>query len=150
MIHDIDLALHLNGSIQSVSAHGFLETKMIDYASVMLTHTNGNFSRIQASRITEKKTRSIKATCVDMYIDCDLLRKEIIINRQTESFQKTNGPYIISSFEETLEIQPQEALLTELQAFILSCLGKNIDKPNASDGLEAMRVCDKIQMEILK
>jgi predicted dehydrogenase len=150
MIHDIDLALHLNGSIQSVSAHGFAEYEMIDYASVLLTHTNGHFSRIQASRITEKKTRSIQATCVDMYVDCDLLRKEIIINRQTESFQKSNGPYVISSFEETVEIQPQEALLTELQAFILSCLGSDIDKPNASDGLEAMRVCDEIQRKILK
>lgn len=150
MIHDIDLALHLNGSIQSVSAHGFIEHEMIDYASVLLTHFNGHFSRIQASRITEKKTRSIQATCVDMYVDCDLLRKEIIINRQTESFQKSNGPYVISSFEETVEIQPQEALLTELQAFILSCLGSDIDKPNALDGLEAMRVCDEIQKKILK
>ena len=75
MIHDIDLALYLNGPIQSVSAHGFVEDKMIDYASVLLTHTNKNFSRIQASRITEKKTRSIQATCIDMYIDCDLLKR---------------------------------------------------------------------------
>jgi len=150
MIHDIDLALYLNSSIHSVSAHGFIEDKMIDYASVLLTHTNGNFSRIQASRITEKKARSIQATCVDMYVDCDLLRKEIIINRQTESFQKSDGPYVISSFEETVEIQPQEALLTELQAFILSCLGEDIDKPNALDGLEAMRVCDEIQRKIMK
>ena len=44
MIHDIDLALYLNGPIQSVSAHGFVEDKMIDYASVLLTHTNKNFS----------------------------------------------------------------------------------------------------------
>ena len=150
MIHDIDLALHLNGSIQSFSAHGFVESKMIDYASVLLTHTNGNFSRIQASRITEKKTRSIQATCIDMYIDCDLLRKEIIINRQTQSFQKSNGPYMISSIEETVEIQPQESLLTELQAFILSCLGKDVEKPTALDGLEAMRVCDEIQRKIAK
>jgi predicted dehydrogenase len=149
MIHDIDLALYLSGSVQSVSAHGFIGDKMIDYASVMLTHTNGHFSRLQASRITDKKARSIQATCVDMHVDCDLLRKEIIINRQTESFQKSDGPYVISSFEETVEIRPQEALLTELQTFILSCLGKDVDKPDALDGLKAMRICDEVQSKIL-
>lgn len=150
MIHDIDLALHLNGPVKFISAHGFFKSKMIDYASALLTHTNGNFSRIQASRITEKKTRSIQATCVDMFVDCDLLRKEIIINRETETHQKSNGPYVISSFEETVEIQPQEALVTELHAFISSCLGEDIEKPNALDGLEAMRVCDEIQRAILE
>ena len=150
MIHDIDLALYLNGPIRSVSAHGFIEDKMIDFASAMLTHTNGHFSRIQASRITDKKARSIQATCIDMYVDCDLLRKEIIINRQTETHQQSNGPYMISSFEETVEIRPQEALLMELQAFLSSCLGESVDKPDALDGLEAMRICDEIQTIILK
>ena len=85
-----------------------------------------------------------------MFVDCDLLRKEIIINRETKTHQKSNGPYVISSFEETVEIQPQEALLTELHAFISSCLGEDIEKPNALDGLEAMRVCDEIQRAILE
>ena len=75
MIHDIDLALHLSGSIKSVSAYGFIEDKMIDYASVFLTHNNGNFSRIQEPHY-RKRARSIQATCVDMYVDCDLLRKK--------------------------------------------------------------------------
>ena len=57
---------------------------------------------------------------------------------------------MISSIEETVEIQPQESLLTELQAFILSCLGKDVEKPSALDGLEAMRVCDEIQRKIAK
>ena len=150
MIHDIDLALYLNGPIQSISAHGFTEGPMIDFASALLTHTNGHFSRIQASRITDKKARSIQATCIDMYVDCDLLRKEIIINRQTETHQQSNGPYVISSFEETVEIRPQEALLTELQIFLSSCLGEPVDRPDALAGLEAMRICDQIQKIILK
>ena len=150
MIHDIDLALYLNGPIRSVSAHGFIEDKMIDFASALLTHTNGHFSRIHASRITDKKARSIQATCLDMYVDCDLLRKEIIINRQTKTHQKSNGPYVISSLEETVEIRPQEALLSELQIFLSSSLGEAVDKPGALDGLEAMRICDEIQKLILK
>ena len=148
MIHD--LALYLNGPIRSVSAHGFIKDKMIDFASALLTHTNGHFSRIQASRITDKKARSIQATCLDMFVDCDLLRREIIINRQTETHQKSNGPYFISSIEESVEILPQEALLTELQIFLLSCSGEVVDRPGALEGLEAMRICSEIQRLILK
>ncbi|MFZ1565019.1 Gfo/Idh/MocA family protein, partial [Sphingorhabdus sp.] len=60
MIHDIDLALYLNGPVTAVSAHGVAEGPMIDYAAALLTHENGRFSRIQASRITDKKMRSIQ------------------------------------------------------------------------------------------
>ncbi len=150
MIHDIDLALYLSGPIRSVSAHGFIKDKMIDFASALLTHTNGHFSRIQASRITDKKARSIQATCLDMFVDCDLLRREIIINRQTETHQKSNGPYLISSIEESVEILPQEALLAELQMFLSSCSGEVVERPGALEGLKAMRICDEIQRLILK
>ena len=85
-----------------------------------------------------------------MYVDCDLLRKEIIINRQTKNFQKRNEPYVINSFEETVEIRPQEALLTELQAFVLSCLGDQLISRMPKTVLEAMRICDEIQKKILQ
>ena len=114
MIHDIDLALYLNGPARSVAAHGFAHGKMIDFASALITHENGRFSRIQASRITEKKMRLIEATCVDMFVDCELLRKEIIISRQSEIRQAEGQPYTISAVQEAIEVRPQEALLSEI------------------------------------
>ncbi len=150
MIHDIDLALYLNGAVSSVQAHGMAQNHMIDFASAMLTHTNGRFSRIQASRITEKKMRRIQATCQDMFVDCDLLRKEIIINRQSEIKRALGEPYTISALEESVEVLPQEALLSELQVFIASCRGESIPNlPDAKAGLDAMGVCDQIQRAIL-
>jgi predicted dehydrogenase len=150
MIHDIDLALFFNGPISKVLAHGVCEGEMIDFASAFLTHTNGRFSRIQASRITEKKIRSIQATCKDMFIDCDLLRKEIVINRQSELKQVEGEPYSISALEESVQVRPQEALLSELQAFIASCVGGEvaIETPNVHDGLNAMHICDQIQKAV--
>jgi len=151
MIHDIDLALFINGPVQNVDARGMAQGSMIDFASAMLTHTNGSFSRIQASRMTEKKMRLIQATCTDMFVDCDLLRKEIIISRQSEIRQKEGEPYTISALEEFVEVRPQEALLSELQAFIASCHGDiGDDVPGAQAGLDAMIVCDKIQKAILQ
>ncbi len=149
MIHDIDLALYLNGPARSVAAHGFAHGKMIDFASALITHENGRFSRIQASRITEKKMRLIEATCVDMFVDCELLRKEIIICRQSEIRQTEGQPYTISAVQEAIEVRPQEALLSELQAFVASCRGqRQPELPGVQDGLAAMLICDEIQKAV--
>jgi predicted dehydrogenase len=148
MIHDIDLALYLNGPVRSVSAHGVAQGQMIDFASALLTHQNGRFSRIQASRITEKKIRTIQATCVDMYVDCELVRKELLINRQSEIQQQDGGPYTISAIEQTIEVRQQEALLTELQTFVAFCHAQDVEVPTAADGLHAANICDQIQKAV--
>ena len=149
MIHDIDLALYLNGPASSVAAHGFAHGNMIDFASALITHQNGRFSRIQASRITEKKMRLIEATCVDMFVGCELLRKEIIINRQSEIRQAEGQPYTISAVQEAIEVRPQEALLSELQAFVASCRGQRpADLPGVQSGLAAMQISDEIQKAV--
>jgi predicted dehydrogenase len=149
MIHDIDLALYLNGPAHSVVAHGYARERMIDFASALITHRNGRFSRIQASRVTDKKMRLIEATCVDMFVDCELLRKEIIIHRQAEVQQAEGQPYTISAIQEAVEVRPQEALLSELQAFVAACRGaERTDQPDAAAGLAAMHICQQIQQAV--
>lgn len=149
MIHDIDLALYLNGPALSVAAHGFTHGNMIDFASALITHQNGQFSRIQASRVTDKKIRQIEGTCVDMFVDCDLLRKEILINRQSEMRDSGSLPYAISAIQETVAVAPQEALLSELQAFMASCRQPgSIQVPGVEAGVEAMQICAKIQVAV--
>jgi len=121
------------------------------FSSAILTHKNGKFSRLQASRITEKKMRKIEATCEDIFVDCELLRKEIIVIKQSETLQEEGAPYKISSTNENIEVKQQEALLLELQSFIASCYGeKNPINPSAEDGLSAILICDQIQSGIYK
>lgn len=145
MIHDIDLAMFINGPVKAVSAQGARVGDMIGFASAQLTHENGCFSRIQASRITEKKMRTIQATCRDMFVDCDLLRKEVQISRQSELRSLEGEPYVISAFAESVEVRPQEALLSELQAFVAYCRGEPQQVPDHAAGLDAMRICQRIQ-----
>ncbi len=146
MIHDIDLALFLNGPVSDVAAYGFREGSMIDLASALSTHFNGRFSRIQASRVTEKRIRSIEATCLDMFVDCDLLRKEIVINRESKIRQASSEPYVISAVSETVSVTPQEALLLELQTFVASCSGIKVqDTPDGTAALAAQLICDRIR-----
>jgi len=150
MIHDVDLALFLNGPARHVSAHGLANDRMIDFASASIVHENGRLSRIQASRITEKKKRVIEATCTDMFVDCELLRKEVVISRQSEISQSGDRPYTISAVQEAVEVKPQEALLLELQAFVASCNGKvESDTPGVEAGLAAIGLCDQIQKSVM-
>lgn len=149
MIHDIDLALYLNGPVKTVSAHGLADGQMIGFASALLTHENGRFSRVQASRITEKKIRSVKATCIDMFVDCELVRKELLIHRQSEVQDQDGGAYAISAMEQTVEVRQQEALLSELQSFVARCRGEDVDAPDAVDGLRAAEICSQVQRAVL-
>ncbi|MCV2875267.1 Gfo/Idh/MocA family oxidoreductase [Rhodobacteraceae bacterium XHP0102] len=151
MIHDIDLALHINGPATQVAAHGYCTGDMIDFASALITHANGQFSRIQASRVTDKKIRHIACTCVDMFVDCDLLRKEIFINRQSNISYDTVLPYSISSQQEAVAVTPQEALLSELQAFVASCRDPRLGvRPDVRAGVTAMEICEQIQKDVFQ
>lgn len=150
MIHDIDLALYLNGPAKSVAAHGYSSGKMIDFASALITHENGRFARIMASRVTDKRIRQIAGSCVDMYVDCDLLSKEIVINRRAETKETDGLPYTITSVREAVSVAPQEALLSELQAFLESCYQPgSVDVPDCEAGVQAMELCESIQKAIL-
>lgn len=147
MIHDIDLALYLNGPARQVSAYGVLEDGMIAFARATITHDNGSFSNITASRITEKRIRKISVTCGDKYVHCNLLRKEVLINKQTleQYYEKVS----ISSKEETIDVRPEEALLSELMAFVRYASDGNADGiPTDIDGYDAMKVAQEVQQII--
>lgn len=148
MIHDIDLACYLNGPVDDVTAYGKAESGQIAFGRATLHHANGTFSNLTASRITEKRIRQIVATCEDSFVDCNLLRKEIVVSRQSADSSKV-GPSITAT-EETIEVQPQEALLNEHLQFKKFCLGEDVDVPVASDGVAATRIADQIRQAIEK
>lgn len=148
MIHDIDLALSINGKYKKIEAHGYVKDGMAEYARAIITHENGSFSNIVASRITEKRIRQLSATCDDMYIDCNLLSKEVFVNKQTIEQYLDNVS--ISSKSETIDVRPQEGLLLELIDFIRICNGEKIKVPNEYDGLLAMEVANEIQKQIME
>jgi predicted dehydrogenase len=150
MIHDIDLALYLNGPVESLVAHGFANNGLVEYASATLVHTSGSLSRLLASRITENKRRLIEVTCADKFVSCDLLRKEVFINTETVS-KKTKTSYTVTSTEERVWVSPQEALLNEINSFILACKTNDFGiVPGAVDDLAAIEVADEIQKQIMR
>ena len=151
MIHDIDLALFLNGPVAAIAAHGVERRGLIEFASAQLTHENGSFSRLQASRITEKKVRLIEATCEDRFVDCDLLRKEILIHRQSVTQEEGMSFYSVSSQQEAVTVGLQEALLTELQTFVALARGEPPAAfPDWEQGMATLAVAEAIGAQVLK
>lgn len=151
MVHDLDLALYLNGPVRQVEAHGVVQSGLIEFASAMLMHENGRFSRVQASRITEKKIRLIQATCSDRFVDCDLLRKEILVSRQSVTSESGGGAYSISSQQDSVVVGQQEALLSELQAFVKAVSeGEGRDLPEFSAGLASLEVSEAVRAAVLR
>jgi len=148
MIHDIDLALHLNGPITDVHANGVKENGLVAFASAHFVHENGFYSRVLASRMTDKRIRRIQATCRNSFVDCDLLRKEINVSMQSEINDAPDKAYSISSVEHEVALRPQEALLVELQAFVQGCLSGNVDVPGADAGIAALEICEQIKGQI--
>lgn len=146
MIHDIDLALYFNGEIADIYAYGIFYNNLISYARATLNHRNGTYSHITASRITEKRIRSISVMTDKSYIDCNLLSKEVFINKQTMEQQPYENISIISR-QETIAVKPQEALLNELLAFIEYCQTGEKKKyiPDACVGLKTVEVAQAIQ-----
>jgi len=149
MIHDIDLALYLNGPVKSVVAYGKKEHDLVAFASALLHHENGTLSRVLASRMTEKKQRTIQVTTANAYIDAELVRKELIVHKQSTMTQEVGQPYIVSSLEQQIEVKPQEALLMEHQAFIAACNGDIAPNlPTVHSGVESLRISEFILEQI--
>lgn len=147
MIHDIDLSLYLNGPVKNITAYGLMQNGMITFARSTITLQNGTFSNLTASRITEKRSRKISVTCYDKYVYCNLLRKEVLINKQTiEQYYENLS---ISSQQETIDVSLEEALLSELMSFVtFSREGVNDRIPTDQDGYNAMKVAQQIQQII--
>ena len=144
MVHDLDLALYLNGDYKSVNAYGLVENGMIVFARATIQHTNGTYSNILASRITEKRIRHINLTIDDKYVDCNLLQKEISIHKQ--SIDQKYGDINLLSTEETVFVSQQEALLTELISFATS----EENTPNVDDSIKVLELVKEIQTQIME
>jgi predicted dehydrogenase len=149
MVHDVDLAILFNGNVKLVKSYGYKKFGKIFYVTAILQHENGVFSRILTSRITQKKIRIINVIIENKYIECDLLRKELYISKNTKVKDYSKKNFTYKNFGEVIETGHQEALLSELQAFINSCRGLNNKYlANHLHSHEVMRVCEKIQKEI--
>ena len=132
MIHDIDLAITLNGKIKNIEASGSINENIIECASANLKHENGSISNIHASYLSPKMERSIVVNGENDIIECDLYSKCVLLNG-------VSMPICASL----------DSLASEIDCFIDLCIyneSKNKTKyANQYDGYNAMIAACKIE-----
>ena len=96
--------------------------------------------------MTEKLMRHISVTTEDMYVDCNLLRKEVIVNRQSvaQYYEKSS----VSSMTETIYVRLQEALLLELMTFFNIPIDDEIVPADVNASIQSISVAETVQEQI--
>ncbi|NCN64494.1 MAG: Gfo/Idh/MocA family oxidoreductase [Candidatus Altiarchaeum hamiconexum] len=144
MIHDIDVLLSLAGDeIENISAYGKkIKGKHEDYATASIKFKNGIIANLTASRITQRRQRTLKITETEKYIKVDYMNKFLEIFRHAESKYITENKDVRFTYSDIVKrpyISQEEPLKLELKSFI-DCV-KSRKKP-VVDGISGRKALD--------
>ena len=146
MIHDLDLLRALVGApVTDVEAVGVpVLTPHADLVNARLKFANGAFATVTASRVAQKKERTLRAFADKAYAKLDFAAQKLELLGLVLG---ANGPEIKN---EQADIEEGEPLKLEIEAFHRACLGEAGDTVTWEEGLEAMRVADQVQKAVAK
>ncbi|NES15507.1 MULTISPECIES: Gfo/Idh/MocA family protein [Micromonospora] len=128
LIHDVDLAIQAFRGAEPTSVQGTLGyfhpdsvTGAEDVAETVLNFGDGALANVSASRIGQRKVRTLVINEVDRLIEADLIRKDVTIYRHVSSDAATpdGRGYRQQSIIEVPElITNQEPLAAQLDHFL--------------------------------
>jgi predicted dehydrogenase len=88
LVHDVDLAIQIFGGTEPAKVRGMLGhfhpsslTEAEDIAETVMNFSGGGMAMVSASRISQRKMRSLTIAEVDRLIEVDLLRRDVTIYR---------------------------------------------------------------------
>lgn len=139
MIHDIDLIQSIVGSeISNIDTSGIeVLSNDLDIVSARIRFKNGCVANVTGSRISLKSERKLRIFQEDAYFSLDLQNKEGVICR------KGNGemyPGIPNIERQVFKAKDQDALLTEIEAFLNAISTKTAPKVSGEDGKRSLAV----------
>jgi predicted dehydrogenase len=157
MIHDLDIVLSLVKSpVKTINASGVaVMTDTPDIANVRIEFNNGCVANLTSSRISMKKMRKIRLFQRDAYIGIDFLaRKTEIIKIKQDSdknvfsfdLETPKGKRVIAIANP--EIKENNAIKSELEAFVHAIIHNTGTAVNEVDGFLAMEVAHQILEKI--
>lgn len=146
MIHDLDLLRALVGApVVDVEAVGVpVLTPHADLVNARLKFANGAFATVTASRVAQKKERTLRAFADKAYAKLDFAAQKLEL---LGLVMGPNGPEIKN---EQADIEEGEPLKLEIEAFHRACLNEGGETVTWEEGLEAMRVADQVQKAVAK
>jgi predicted dehydrogenase len=126
MIHDVDILLKLFGS-EVVGVHGscgVFDERSIpmseDVVDATLRFANGGLASLSASRLSQRKVRSLTIAEMDRLIEVDLLRQDVTIYRHvgTSEYDEEAGYRQQTIIDIPVLREPGEPLQLQMRHFI--------------------------------
>ncbi|CAI9686095.1 Gfo/Idh/MocA family protein [Elizabethkingia anophelis] len=160
MIHDLDILLSIVKSpVKHLHASGVsVVSKTPDITNARIEFENGCVANLTTSRISMKAMRKSRFFQKDAYISIDFLEKKAeVIRMQAAPETPSDFDMIIENAEgeknqivfEYPNIQPNNAILDELESFAQAIKENTPIEVSLNDGTEALKVALKI-MELIK
>lgn len=158
MIHDIDIVLSMiKPPMEKVDASGVaVVSDTIDIANARLRFADGSVANLTASRISQKTMRKTRLFQKDSYITVDFQNKVTEIFRLGEEKQPSEIAISeIGTEDQTRqvlyrkpEIEDQNALRVELDAFVRTIRGERAGGVSGKAGREALSVASEVLRQI--
>ena len=147
MIHDIDMIIGLVDSpVAQVDAVGTpVLGKTIDLANARITFESGCIANVTASRVSYKTERRMRVFARNHYLSCDLGEGRI------HGYRLRGDPMVeglAAISQETYEIEKQDSLGNEIDAFLDCILTGAKPLVDGRAGCEALRVASLINESI--
>jgi len=142
MIHDLDILQQLLGSepvrIEAVGVP--VLTPNIDVANARLVYPCGCVANLTASRVSASPMRMIRFFQPDGYFSVDFLNQAGFVARRTDG---TEGapPSIVAH---RVAVEPGDALLAQLRAFVRAVRTRERPRVDGLDGLGALRTAVRV------
>lgn len=157
MIHDLDILLSIVKSrVKNIHASGVcVVSKTPDITNARIEFENGCVANLTTSRISMKAMRKSRFFQKDAYISVDFLEKKAEVIRMKEAPENPSDfDMIIENAEgeksqilfEYPNIQPNNAILDELESFANAINENREVEVSLEDGTEAL----KVALEIMK
>ena len=169
MIHDIDLVLNLvDAPVSHLDAVGAcVLSGTEDLANARITFDNGCVAMVKASRVAIQKSRKMRIFCEDSsYISLDYIAKtgmrismkegctlkEIDFSKMAELEERQGAFPIFTQFFkiDQLSISSDDALRSELQAFLDAVRSGREPVVTGRQGLQAIEIATKITDDIAR
>ncbi|MFC4437939.1 MULTISPECIES: Gfo/Idh/MocA family protein [Natrialbaceae] len=145
MVHDIDIVLALLGEEPvAVMSCGVADDR---HASALLEFSD-TMASLTASRLTQRKVRTLEVTAEECLVEVDYIDQSIEIHRRSVPEYVENGGDIRFRHESLVErphVPNDEPLRNELESFLETVRTDGTPKVTVDDGLAALQIARQIE-----
>jgi predicted dehydrogenase len=145
MIHDIDVVLSLlNETPQTVTGASVKQNR---HATATMTFDSNTVANLTASRLTQKKIRTLDIVAEECLVQVDYMSKDVEIHRQSRPEYITDDADIHYRHESLVErpmVDSTEPLANELSAFLEAVEKRTKPVVDGEDGLQALHLAKQI------